>query len=174
MSSAQYHALVLRKFRRVVRLANTSFIYVLFHISARIPFHSKVTASPSSQPAPSLGAEKGKLTLGVSKSGQVPSAHLRSLRDLLASPHASEVLSSLRTASRTAIQLLQDQMRRDHNDCVWPIRTGFHAIPSMETVHLHVRNPLFALLLCLVQPAHLSCARSSPPTLYRTDSSTKR
>lgn len=111
-------------------------------------------SSSSSPPAkPALGLAGGKLALGSSSKGQtVPASHLHSLSSLLASPYASEVLDKMRKQSESVVQLIKEEMRHfplpdnlrtdvsDDGTCQvdWGIRVGFHAVPSMDTVHLHV------------------------------------
>ncbi|MCO5565818.1 hypothetical protein L7F22_019493 [Adiantum nelumboides] len=129
-----------------------------FLILPRIPFNldqsnnsgTAVSQSTSSSSAskPALGLAGGKLNLGASSKGlTVPAAHLHSLSSLLASPYASEVLEKMRKQSESVVELIKEEMRHyplpdasDDGTCQveWPIRVGFHAVPSMDTIHLHV------------------------------------
>ncbi|KAN0061825.1 aprataxin-like protein [Thecaphora frezii] len=114
---AQYHALVL----------------------PRLPYTiPKTAAATAGASMPSLSLTNGKLTSGLSSSGIVPASHLRSLRSLLASPYASAVLQALRIASDRVASHIHHRMRTEHVGKQWRVRRGFHAIPSMEHVHLHV------------------------------------
>jgi hypothetical protein len=125
-----------------------------FPLSARIPFkiplpdkssNADTTPSSSSTP-PTLSLAGGKLSFGeTSAKKEVPSSHLSSLNDLLASPYAALVLSKLDKARLEVESLIKEEMRMTHvppkeGPCgmEWGIFAGFHAVPSMETVHLHV------------------------------------
>lgn len=103
--------------------------------------------------APKLGLAGGKLSLGASSQGNaVPPSHLHSLRDLLASPYAGQVLGKLRAQGEAVATLIKEEMRHprfrvfpgdsdgEDGPCgiPWGVRLGFHAVPSMDTVHLHV------------------------------------
>lgn len=122
-----------------------------FHllILPRIPFllqQGHCEGPSASSAPPSLSVAGGKLTLGSTSSGKsVPSSHLKDISTLLASPYAAEVLAALRRASDTAVRIIQDHMRSTKlpgqtEECgvTWGTERAFHAIPSMQTVHLHV------------------------------------
>lgn len=75
----------------------------------------------------------------------MPASHLGSLNALLASPYAAQVLSKLHKASEQVVSLIKEEMRATRTSLIdgpcgveWGVRVGFHAVPSMETVHLHV------------------------------------
>ncbi|SPO36464.1 uncharacterized protein PSFLO_01935 [Pseudozyma flocculosa] len=87
---------------------------------------------------PQLSTSNGRLSSGLSSGNEVPVGALQSLRTLLASPYAAEVIQALRKASDRVVELLRERMRRDHGGKQWTIHRGFHAVPSMDTVHLHV------------------------------------
>ncbi|PWN32057.1 uncharacterized protein FA14DRAFT_111471, partial [Meira miltonrushii] len=133
-----------------------------FLVLPRIPFtldqvnnNLAGTQSSSSSPAskPALRLAGGKLALGSSSKGQtVPASHLHSLSTLLASPYAWEVLEKMRKQCESVVQLIKEEMRHfplpdqlrtdasNDETCQveWGVRVGFHAVPSMDTVHLHV------------------------------------
>ncbi|KAK0561812.1 aprataxin-like protein [Tilletia horrida] len=95
---------------------------------------------------PKLGLAGGRLSGGTSASGNtVPASHLQSLSTLLASPYAAQVLAAMRTASDRAVEQIHSLMRayvapgsKGKQKCqvTWSIERAFHAIPSMQTVHL--------------------------------------
>lgn len=88
----------------------------------------------------------GRLSAGKTNEDHVPASHLHSLRDLLASPYARPVLQKLRAESEHVVEHIKKQMReevllpksRAIHGREWGVRVGFHAVPSMDTVHLHV------------------------------------
>lgn len=113
------------------------------------------SSQSSSTSKPSLALAGGKLALGSSAKGQiVPSAHLHSLNSLLASPYAAVVLNKMRIESESVVRLIKEEMRHsplpatlhpnktscNDQSCQveWGVRVGFHAVPSMDTVHLHI------------------------------------
>ncbi|UZJ51017.1 hypothetical protein CBS101457_000337 [Exobasidium rhododendri] len=122
-----------------------------FLVLPRIPFKltaddRKASSSASTSSTPQLSLAGGKLSLGqsVTKS-EVPASHLASLNDLLASPYAALVLSEFEAASKKVALLIKEEMRMTSfkftdGPCGvdWGVRTGFHSVPSMDTVHLHV------------------------------------
>lgn len=74
----------------------------------------------------------------------VPLKDLSSLRSLLASPHASSVLAALRHAAQETVELIKEEQPytkltgQGEAGTTWPVHVGFHAVPSMEHVHLHI------------------------------------
>ncbi|PWN53460.1 hypothetical protein IE53DRAFT_384027 [Violaceomyces palustris] len=86
-----------------------------------------------------LRVSGGRLSLGPSKSDRIPPFHLESLESVLASPHCEQVFSALRRSRDVAVDLMRSEMVKDRQDGrSWDIMSGFHAIPSMEHVHLHI------------------------------------
>lgn len=126
-----------------------------FLVLPRIPFKLEGTGPVGATiaPPPKLSLAGGKLTQGTSAKGQsVPNAHLKSIRSLLASPYAAVVLQKLREQSGEVVKLIQEEMRHcpllssaGEQTCgvSWGVRVGFHAVPSMDTVHLHVLSDDF-------------------------------
>lgn len=108
----------------------------------RLPFKldsSSYSSNAATTPPPKLGLAGGKLSLGTSLSqSKVPESHLRSLNDVLASPYAAQVLDRLSSASDEVVKLVKEEMRATTKGIEWGVRVGFHAVPSMETVHVHV------------------------------------
>ncbi|KAK0536750.1 aprataxin-like protein [Tilletia horrida] len=126
-----------------------------FHLLVlpRIPFRLAPDASEAGNAAtssstgkekeetqpPKLSLAGGKLLGGTSKNDTVPASHLQDISSLLASPYAAQVLSALRTASEKAIEHIHEKMLQlPRCGTTWSIERAFHAIPSMQTVHLHV------------------------------------
>ncbi|KAI0273403.1 hypothetical protein BC834DRAFT_783250, partial [Gloeopeniophorella convolvens] len=68
-----------------------------------------------------------------------PPPELASLRALLRAPRgrAEEVLRELGEAAEAATKEVEREMRARFG-CVWEVWTGFHAVPSMEHLHLHI------------------------------------
>ncbi|WFD29454.1 hypothetical protein MSPP1_000463 [Malassezia sp. CBS 17886] len=80
--------------------------------------------------------------------------HLDSIRTLLENPYADEVLSRLQAASDRLVARIEGCMRELHVErdaepsyaadgagacrTTWGIQRGFHAVPSMRHLHLHV------------------------------------
>lgn len=108
-------------------------------------------------PKPTLSAAGGKLAFGISSKNAtgsgvetVPPSHLGSLSDLLRSPYAGEVLAALEKAAYKTAEIVKERMPSTLLDasaepsstatanCTWDVHIGFHAVPSMDTVHLHV------------------------------------
>ncbi|CAD6887571.1 unnamed protein product [Tilletia caries] len=95
---------------------------------------------------PQLSLARGKLLSGTSSGNTVPASHVQDLSTLLASPYASQILAALRAASERAVQWVHEQMLElplpgsGQQKCktTWTVERAFHAIPSMQTVHLHV------------------------------------
>lgn len=147
---------------------------------ARIPFKlssSSITSSKDSK----LSLAGEKLSFGsTSSSSQVPPAHLRSLSSLLASPYARQVLDKLKSASKQVSSLIKEEMRAtkvpgSEGPCgvEWGVKVGFHAVPSMETVHLHVSLLYFKKIFSDTHSFSLPL-RSSAMTWYLTGSRRKR
>jgi aprataxin len=124
-----------------------------FLVLPRIPFVlGESTESPTitcgATSEPKLALAGGQLAFGRSAKGTtVPESHLRSLRALLASPYSVQVLSALKEQSQQVVGLIKEEMRhtplpgqseKKVCDVEWGIRVGFHSVPSMETVHVHV------------------------------------
>ncbi|PWN20979.1 hypothetical protein BCV69DRAFT_282480 [Microstroma glucosiphilum] len=116
-------------------------------------------ASSTETPKPILSTAGGKLAFGTSSKNAagngaetVPPSHLASLSDLLRSPYAGEVLSALEKAAYKTAEIVKERMPSTPlgpqpldathppllANCVWDTHIGFHAVPSMDTVHLHV------------------------------------
>ncbi|EST05522.1 Histidine triad (HIT) protein [Kalmanozyma brasiliensis GHG001] len=109
-----------------------------FLVLPRIPFHaSSSKPALSSQGAPTLSASNGKLNFGATSSNSVPASHMKSISTLLASPYAAEVLEALREASDRVIEHITKDMQEQYGT-TWDIERAFHAVPSMEHLHLHV------------------------------------
>ncbi|TKY85781.1 hypothetical protein EX895_005321 [Sporisorium graminicola] len=110
-----------------------------FLVLPRIPFKASSSASSSKpqQGIPSLSASDGKLNFGATSSNTVPASHMQSISALLASPYTSEVLEAVRKASEDVIQYIRNDMLKDHGT-TWDIERAFHAVPSMDHLHLHV------------------------------------
>ncbi|KAE8256327.1 hypothetical protein A4X13_0g2712 [Tilletia indica] len=94
---------------------------------------------------PKLSLAGGKFLSGTTSGNSVPASHLQDISTLLASPYAAQVLAALRTASERAIDWIHEQMLQlplpgSSQKCnvTWTVERAFHAIPSMQTVHLHV------------------------------------
>lgn len=101
---------------------------------------SQLTSSSSSS-SRSDSQEKGVVSI---PSSSVPSKHLASLSTLLASPYRSIVLRSLALAAEKAKKRIESLMPQtsivggERAGCTWNVMVGFHAVPSMQTVHCHV------------------------------------
>lgn len=109
-----------------------------FLILPRIPFKaSALSSSKPQQATPSLSASNGKLNFGATSSNTVPASHMKSISTLLASPYASEVLAAVHKASNDVVQHIRNDMQK-HYGATWNIERAFHAVPSMEHLHLHV------------------------------------
>lgn len=90
---------------------------------------------------------------GKRRRGEVGARELDSIGSLLQSPHAAFVLDRLAAASERLAHRIRESMRRMDVDrdtrephytdaapgATWGIRCGFHAIPSMRHLHMHVR-----------------------------------
>ncbi|KAG8941343.1 hypothetical protein FRC04_004589 [Tulasnella sp. 424] len=67
---------------------------------------------------------------------------LHDLKSLLAwkeKEKALELLKELEKESKEVQKMVRDEMQKRHGDgCEWKVFTGFHAVPSMHHVHLHV------------------------------------
>lgn len=110
-----------------------------FLVLPRIPFKASSSGSKAQASAgtPTLSAANGKLNFGATSSNNVPPSHMLSISALLASPYAAEVLEAVRKASAQVVEhILQDMLK--HYSVTWDIETAFHAVPSMEHLHLHV------------------------------------
>ncbi|SJX62889.1 uncharacterized protein SRS1_13716 [Sporisorium reilianum f. sp. reilianum] len=106
-----------------------------FLVLPRIPF--KASSSKPQRGIPSLSASNGKLNFGATSSNTVPASHMRSISTTLASPYASEVLRAVRKASDDVIQHIRNDMLEKYG-VTWDVERVFHAVPSMEHLHLHV------------------------------------
>ncbi|KAL1412886.1 aprataxin-like protein [Vanrija albida] len=64
---------------------------------------------------------------------------LDSLASLLRLPHAARdaVLRAMRNAATEVEEMVRDEMLKTEG-WQWPVLAGFHAVPSMRHVHLHV------------------------------------
>lgn len=125
-----------------------------FLVLPRIPFKRRKvdrgddTNGTRPQQGPSkLQAAGGKLALGqTSNDGLVPASHLESISTLMRSPYANEVLGAMESAAQETSRRIRDLMPATSlpttppstADTTWDIHAGFHAVPSMKTVHLHV------------------------------------
>ncbi|CDU22731.1 uncharacterized protein SPSC_01361 [Sporisorium scitamineum] len=110
-----------------------------FLVLPRIPFKASKSGSSSKpqQSVPSLSASNGKLNFGSTSNNTVPASHMKSISTMLASPYASEVLEAMRKASDNVVQHIRTDMQ-EHYGATWDIERAFHAVPSMEHLHLHV------------------------------------
>jgi aprataxin len=106
-----------------------------FLVLPRLPFRSAAPRSDAA--APALKAAGGKLSLGSTSSNIVPASHMRSVSDLMASPYAAEVLEAVRVASEKVVEFIRKDMLQQY-DTEWAIERAFHAVPSMDHLHLHV------------------------------------
>ncbi|GHJ87757.1 hypothetical protein NliqN6_4159 [Naganishia liquefaciens] len=73
-------------------------------------------------------------------SNPLPSASLTSLHALLTKvpcAKALQVLESLRQASLEVVEMIRDEMLKTEG-FEWGIEVGFHAVPSMRHLHLHI------------------------------------
>ncbi len=112
-----------------------------FLVLPRIPFklaNGRDKGNPAQAP-PALSAANGKLTLGSTSSNVVPASHLRNISALMTSPYVVEVLAAVREASDRVLDHIRDDMQRKHG-VTWSIERAFHAVPSMEHLHLHVTS----------------------------------
>lgn len=110
-----------------------------FLVLPRIPFKLSSSAPSGhlgSNP-PTLAASNGKLNFGATRSNTVPVTHMDSVSTLLASPYASEVLVALRDTSERVVEHIRKDMKEQYG-VSWSIERAFHAVPSMEHLHLHV------------------------------------
>ncbi|KAI3483789.1 hypothetical protein L1887_53379 [Cichorium endivia] len=57
----------------------------------------------------------------------------------MTSPYVVEVLAAVREASDRVLEHIRDDMQRKHG-VTWSIERAFHAVPSMEHLHLHVTS----------------------------------
>ena len=104
----------------------------------RIPFKLSTSRSPiSQQAAPTLSASNGRLNFGASSSNIVPASHMLSISSLLASPYAAEVLEAVHKASDRVLEHIRTDMMEQYG-VTWDVERAFHAVPSMEHLHLHV------------------------------------
>ncbi|KAH8833805.1 HIT-like protein [Flagelloscypha sp. PMI_526] len=64
---------------------------------------------------------------------------LSSLRNLLKGDkeHAKKVIEALRDSGNEVCEEIEKEMQRLYG-WIWPIRKGFHAVPSMDHIHLHI------------------------------------
>lgn len=109
-----------------------------FLVLPRIPFKlSTSRGSSSQQAAPTLSASNGRLNFGASSSNVVPASHMMSISSLLASPHAAEVLEAVHKASDRVLEHIRTDMMKQYG-VTWEVERAFHAVPSMEHLHLHV------------------------------------
>lgn len=110
-----------------------------FLVLPRIPFKASAPAARNgSRPGtPTLTAANGKLNFGSTSSNTVPPSHMNSLSSLMASPYAAEVLDTLRETSERVVQHIRSDMKEQYG-VTWDIERAFHAVPSMEHLHLHV------------------------------------
>ncbi|PWN41091.1 hypothetical protein IE81DRAFT_187534 [Ceraceosorus guamensis] len=109
-----------------------------FLVLPRVPFQLQSSDSEGSEP-------KDAFELLKKGPACVPPNHLSNLKSLLSSPHASRVLAALRKASEETVQLIKEEqpytkLTEDQVEAgtTWPVHVGFHAVPSMEHVHLHI------------------------------------
>lgn len=112
-----------------------------FLVLPRIPFklaNGRDKGNPTQAP-PALSTTNGKLTLGATSSNVVPASHLRNISALMTSPYVTEVLAAVREASDRVLDHIRDDMQRNHG-VTWCIDRAFHAVPSMEHLHLHVAS----------------------------------
>lgn len=112
-----------------------------FLVLPRIPF--KATSSQASvesaKTAPTLVAANGKLNFGATSSNTVPASHMNSISTLLASPYAAQVLEAMRRTSDRVLKHIRNDMEELYG-VAWDIERAFHAVPSMEHLHLHVTS----------------------------------
>lgn len=107
-----------------------------FLVLPRIPFRLSTTSSSSSS-ASTLSASNGKLNFGSTTSNSVPASHMKSISSLLASPYSAEVLDAVHKASDRVLDHIRSDMLEKYGT-TWEIERAFHAVPSMEHLHLHV------------------------------------
>ncbi|KDN44945.1 hypothetical protein K437DRAFT_256810 [Tilletiaria anomala UBC 951] len=104
---------------------------------------------------PKLALAGDKLAFGTTGCKTVPTRHLQDINTLLASPYASQVFGRLKAMAERVKSIILSEMPRATLDAIpfkghthatasveqclvtWPVHLGFHAIPSMSTVHLH-------------------------------------
>lgn len=111
-----------------------------FLVLPRIPFKPSVSGSTSGpqHTTPTLSASNGKLNFGATSRNSVPASHMKSISTLLASPYSAQVLECVRKASDRVVQHIREDMKRHHGGVTWEVERAFHAVPSMEHLHLHV------------------------------------
>lgn len=102
-----------------------------FLVLPRLPY----PLPPGTKP-PMLKTAHGKLNFGAASSS-IPPSHLHDVSSLLASPYAAQVLADLRTASDRVVAAIQQEMQHAYGT-TWDIQRAFHAVPSMDHLHLHV------------------------------------
>ncbi|KAE8212742.1 hypothetical protein CF327_g3649 [Tilletia walkeri] len=161
---SSFHLLVLRKrslsfqrspFARNIKDFEPNDSLCALPRTARIPFPLRLEEGKQEDKAkgkdkekespPKLSLAGGKFLSGTTSGNSVPASHLQDVSTLLASPYAAQVLAALRTASDRAIDWIHEQMLQlplpgSSQKCyvTWTVERAFHAIPSMQTVHLHV------------------------------------
>lgn len=108
-----------------------------FLVLPRIPFKRSEDPSGSQQGVPKLTATNGKLNFGATSSNVVPASHMKSISTMVASPYAGDVLRAMRTASDRVVEHIRADME-EHYGVIWDVERAFHAVPSMEHLHLHV------------------------------------
>ena len=110
-----------------------------FLVLPRIPFKASASGSKAKKQTgtPTLSVANGKLNFGPTSSNNVPPSHMHSISTLLASPYAAEVLDAVRKTSDRVMEHIREDMLKHHGG-TWDVERAFHAVPSMEHLHLHV------------------------------------
>ncbi|SNX84386.1 uncharacterized protein MEPE_03095 [Melanopsichium pennsylvanicum] len=110
-----------------------------FLVLPRIPFKatSSFSQAKSDHAAPTLAVANGKLSFGATTSNNVPPSHMKSISSLLASPYAAEIVEALQKTSDRVVEHIRKDMQEQYG-VTWAVERAFHAVPSMEHVHLHV------------------------------------
>lgn len=110
----------------------------------------KETATQASSSSHQDGASSSASTNSTA-AHIIPPTHLLNLSTLLTSPYRSIILRHLSRAAHAAEQRIRSLMpqtristagqargQQETAGCTWDVQVGFHAVPSMDTVHCHV------------------------------------
>ncbi|PWZ02213.1 hypothetical protein BCV70DRAFT_149351, partial [Testicularia cyperi] len=113
-----------------------------FLVLPRIPFsisdgEKHALNASDAEAKPALQAIDGKLGFGATTSNRVPQSHMQSISTLLSGPYARIVVDAMSKACSKVVEWIQNDMQQRHGH-IWEISTAFHAVPSMEHLHLHV------------------------------------
>ncbi|WOO77379.1 Aprataxin [Vanrija pseudolonga] len=74
-----------------------------------------------------------------SSSPPITARDLDSLASLLRHPARDAVLAAVRDAATEVQEMIRDEMHKTEG-WQWPVLAGFHAVPSMRHLHLHVMS----------------------------------